>query len=71
MLPHSCATPHEGQANFLVHPPGDLVQQAIAESFVYSFRLVMLVAAGLALASAVTAFLTIEGKGPPERHQPG
>ena len=46
-------------------------EQAIAESFVYSFRLVMLVAAGLALAGAVTAFLTIEGKGLPERHQPG
>lgn len=39
------------------------LEQAIGESFVASFRLVMLIAAGLALASALTAFLTIEGKG--------
>ena len=49
----------------------EALEQAIAESFVDSFRLVMLVAAGLALAGALTAFLMIEGKGPPERHQPG
>ncbi len=49
----------------------EALEQAIAESFVYSFRLVMLVAAGLALAGALTAFLMIEGNGPPERHQPG
>jgi EmrB/QacA subfamily drug resistance transporter len=36
------------------------LQQAIAESFVSGFRLVMLVAAGLALASALSASLTIE-----------
>lgn len=39
------------------------LEHAIAESFVTSFRLVMLIAAGLALASAVSAWLLIEGKG--------
>ncbi len=37
-------------------------EQAIAESFVDSFRLAMVIAAGLALASALMAFLTIKGR---------
>lgn len=40
------------------------LEQAIAESFVASFRLVMLIAAGLALASALSALLTIQDKEP-------
>ncbi len=39
------------------------VQTAIAESFVASFRIAMLIAAGLALMSAVAAGILIEGKG--------
>jgi EmrB/QacA subfamily drug resistance transporter len=39
-----------------------LIQQAIDESFVASFRLVMLIAAGLALISALSAAILIEGK---------
>jgi EmrB/QacA subfamily drug resistance transporter len=39
------------------------VQTAIAESFVAGFRIAMLVAAGLALMSAVAAGILIEGKG--------
>jgi len=39
-----------------------IIQRAIAESFVTSFRWVMLIATGLALASAFSALLTIEGK---------
>lgn len=38
------------------------IQQAISESFVTSFRIIMLVAAGLALVSALSSFLLIEGK---------
>jgi hypothetical protein len=38
------------------------LEQAIAESFVSGFRLAMWVAAGLALVSALTAALMIEGK---------
>lgn len=38
------------------------IQQAISESFVTSFRVIMLVAAGLALVSALSSFLLIEGK---------
>ena len=38
------------------------LQQAIAQSFVSGFRLVMLIAAGLALASSLSAALLIEGK---------
>ena len=41
------------------------LKQAIDASFVKGFRLVMLIAAGLALASALSASLLIEGK-PPE-----
>ncbi len=40
------------------------LEQAIADSFVAGFRLAMLIAAGLALASALTASLMIEGKRP-------
>jgi hypothetical protein len=36
------------------------LKQAIDESFVYGFRLVMLTALGLAVASAVVAFTVIE-----------
>jgi MFS family permease len=38
------------------------LQQAIKESFVFGFRVVMLTAAGLALVSAVVAFTVIEKK---------
>jgi hypothetical protein len=40
------------------------LKQVIDASFVKGFRLVMLIAAGLALASALTAALLIEGKQP-------
>lgn len=40
----------------------DALQGAIDESFVAGFRLVMLVGAGLALASAVSAWILVEGK---------
>ncbi|MCI0389476.1 MAG: MFS transporter [Acidobacteria bacterium] len=39
-----------------------VLTQAISQSFVFGFRLVMATAAGLALASALIAFLMIEGK---------
>ena len=38
------------------------LQQAINEAFVTSFRVAMLIASGLALASALSALLLIEGK---------
>jgi EmrB/QacA subfamily drug resistance transporter len=38
------------------------LREAINESFVHGFRLVMMVAVGLALASSVSAFMMIEGK---------
>ena len=38
------------------------LKQAINESFVFGFRLVMATAAGLALASAFSAFMMVEGK---------
>jgi EmrB/QacA subfamily drug resistance transporter len=38
------------------------LQQAIDESFISSFRVVMLIASGLALASALSALLLVEGK---------
>jgi hypothetical protein len=41
------------------------LRQAINESFVFGFRLVMAAAAGLALASALNAFMMIEGKALP------
>jgi hypothetical protein len=40
------------------------VERAIEESFVSGYRLVMLVAAGTALVSALSAALLIEGKKP-------
>ena len=40
------------------------LKQAIDASFVKGFRLVMLIATGLALASALSASLIIEGKQP-------
>jgi EmrB/QacA subfamily drug resistance transporter len=43
------------------------VERAIDEAFVSGYRLVMLVAAGSALASALSAGLLIEGKKPKER----
>lgn len=41
---------------------GSALERVIAESFVDGFRLVMLIAAGLAIASALIAFLMIQGK---------
>ncbi len=49
-------------------PPGlsnemsGLLRRAIAESFVDSFRSIMFIAVGLALASAIVAFLMIKGR---------
>jgi EmrB/QacA subfamily drug resistance transporter len=43
-----------------------IVEEAVDESFVVAFRLIMLVTAGLAVASAVAAAILIEGKGRPE-----
>lgn len=40
------------------------VQQAIAESFITSFRVIMLVSAGLAVCSSLSSLLLIEGKKP-------
>jgi EmrB/QacA subfamily drug resistance transporter len=40
------------------------VQGAINDSFITSFRVIMLIAAGMALASALISFLLIEGKKP-------
>ncbi|MDP9455297.1 MAG: MFS transporter [Actinobacteria bacterium] len=42
------------------------VEEVVDESFVGAFRLIMLVSAGLAAASAVAAAVLIEGKGHPE-----
>lgn len=48
------------------------IERAIDEAFLAGFRLIMLVAAGLALASAAVAFFMIEGKGQARRaHRPG
>jgi hypothetical protein len=44
----------------LSHAVQAALQQAIAESFVTGFRVVMLIVAGLALASALSALLLIE-----------
>jgi len=38
------------------------LREAINESFVFGFRVVMMIAVGLALASALSAFILIEGK---------
>ncbi len=43
-------------------PTRTALQQAIKESFVFGFRVIMLTAAGLALVSAVVAFAVIENK---------
>ncbi|MDP9425789.1 MAG: MFS transporter, partial [Actinomycetota bacterium] len=43
-----------------------IVEEAVDESFVVAFRLIMLVTAGLAVASAVASAILIEGKGRPE-----
>ena len=40
------------------------VQQAIAESFITSFRVIMLIASVLALCSSLSSLLLIEGKRP-------
>src|ERR1041384_869977 len=40
----------------------DELRKAINESFVYGFRVVMITAVGMALASALSAFVMIEGK---------
>lgn len=46
------------------------VKQAVAESFVAGFRVAMVSAAGLALASAAASALIIEGKGSAARTEP-
>ncbi|CAA9578197.1 Uncharacterized MFS-type transporter [uncultured Synechococcales cyanobacterium] len=43
------------------------LERAIAESFVDGFRLAMLLAAGLAIASSLTAFLMVQGKRMPHQ----
>jgi EmrB/QacA subfamily drug resistance transporter len=43
----------------------EAVQQAIAESFITSFRVVMLIASALAVCSSLSSLLLIEGKKPP------
>jgi EmrB/QacA subfamily drug resistance transporter len=50
-IPHDIAEPQRTQ-----------LQEAIDESFVAGFRLVMLTGAGLAFASAISAWLMVEGK---------
>lgn len=61
----------EGERSKLAgaEPPGDVtgearraLEDAVDESFVSSFRVVMLLCAGLAVASALVAFLFVEGK---------
>jgi hypothetical protein len=52
----------------IVIPPGvssqvrAMLKQAIDESFVSGFRVVLLICAGLALASALVSWLMIDGK---------
>jgi hypothetical protein len=41
----------------------DALKESIAESFVASFRIIMFITSGLALGSALIAWLTIEGTG--------
>jgi hypothetical protein len=48
----------------------EAIERAISEAFVAGFRLVMLIAAGLALASAMVAASTIEGKEPVTKRAP-
>jgi hypothetical protein len=45
------------------------LKQAVDESFVAGFRRVVAVAAGLALLSALSAWLLIEGKGSKRRRE--
>ena len=45
------------------------LRKSINESFVFGFRVVMITAVGLALASALSAFVMIEGKGVDEPQQ--
>ena len=45
--------------------PRAAIEQAVADSFVSAFRVVMLLSAGLALASGLSAWLMIEGKAAP------
>ena len=46
------------------------IQQAIAESFITSFRVVMLIASALAVCSSLSSLLLIEGKKPPIDKKP-
>jgi hypothetical protein len=55
-----------------IEPPANLhtetraaIKQAVVDSFVSGFRVVMLVSAGLALASGLSAWVMIEGKTAP------
>jgi EmrB/QacA subfamily drug resistance transporter len=50
---------------------GSKVELAIDEAFVSGYRVVMLVAAGMALASAISAGLLVEGKKPEARMEEG
>ena len=70
-IPHNVLQMIEAQRTLLVGiqiPTGvssqshAALQQAINEAFVTSFRVAMLIASGLALASALSALLLIEGK---------
>ena len=70
-IPHNVLQTIEAQRTLLVGiqiPSGvssqshAALQQAINEAFVTSFRVAMLIASGLALASALSALLLIEGK---------
>jgi len=57
-----------------IEPPANLgaepraaIEQAVADSFVSAFRVVMLLSAGLALASGLSAWVMIEGKTAPAK----
>jgi hypothetical protein len=43
----------------------EAIQQAISESFITSFRVIMLIASGLAVCSSLSSLLLIEGKKQP------
>jgi len=47
----------------------EIARRAVADSFVAGFRLVMAIAAGLALLSAFCAWMTLESDAPPRRHE--
>ena len=53
----------------IVPPMREMLRQAIDESFVHGFRTVMLIGAGLALASGIASLLFISGH-PKSRHDP-